>query len=146
MSGRSSVSKMPVEFSLNSISHQSTRAYFKGRAYIKIILKNHARSYYRGKHRILVCQNVSSTTQILDWNPSLSEASRLSTLPMLWRKPESPSPAKTLRRTQNLLCYFIVASEKLTTYTMREKHLLAFSIWLFRFLTNCKSTTNTANR
>ena len=26
--------------------HQSTRAYYKGRAYIKIILKNHARSYY----------------------------------------------------------------------------------------------------
>ena len=24
----------------------STRAYFKGRAYIKIILKNHARSYF----------------------------------------------------------------------------------------------------
>ena len=26
----------------------STRAYFKGRAYIKIILKNHARSYFAG--------------------------------------------------------------------------------------------------
>ena len=36
----------------------STRAYFKGRAYIKIILKNHARfyfasrSYYRGNTAI----------------------------------------------------------------------------------------------
>ena len=27
----------------------STRAYFKGRAYIKIILKNHARSYFAGR-------------------------------------------------------------------------------------------------
>jgi len=27
--------------------HQSTRAYIKGTAYIKIILKNHVRSYYR---------------------------------------------------------------------------------------------------
>ena len=26
----------------------STRAYFKGRAYIKIILKNHARFYFAG--------------------------------------------------------------------------------------------------
>jgi len=48
MSCRSSVSKIPAEFSLNSISHQSTRAYFKGKAYIKIIHKNHARSYYLG--------------------------------------------------------------------------------------------------
>ena len=27
----------------------STTAYFKGRAYIKIILKNHARSYFAGR-------------------------------------------------------------------------------------------------
>ena len=27
----------------------STRAYVKGRAYIKIILKNHARSYFAGR-------------------------------------------------------------------------------------------------
>ena len=27
----------------------STRAYFKGRAYIKIILKNHARFYFAGR-------------------------------------------------------------------------------------------------
>ena len=27
----------------------STRAYFKGRAYIKMILKNHARSYFAGR-------------------------------------------------------------------------------------------------
>ena len=27
----------------------STRAYFKGKAYIKIILKNHARSYFAGR-------------------------------------------------------------------------------------------------
>ena len=27
----------------------STRAYFKGRAYIKIILKDHARSYFAGR-------------------------------------------------------------------------------------------------
>ena len=27
----------------------SIRAYFKGRAYIKIILKNHARSYFAGR-------------------------------------------------------------------------------------------------
>ena len=27
----------------------STRGYFKGRAYIKIILKNHARSYFAGR-------------------------------------------------------------------------------------------------
>ena len=27
----------------------STRAYFKGGAYIKIILKNHARSYFAGR-------------------------------------------------------------------------------------------------
>ena len=45
MSCRSSVSKF----------HQSARTYFKGRACIKIILKNHARSYHRvglisGKH------------------------------------------------------------------------------------------------
>jgi len=45
MSCRSSVSRIPAEFSLNSISHQSPRAYFKGRAYIKIILENNARSY-----------------------------------------------------------------------------------------------------
>ena len=48
MSYKSSVSKIPAEFSLNSISHQSTKAYFKGRAYSKIILKNHARFSYRG--------------------------------------------------------------------------------------------------
>jgi len=46
MSCWSSVSTIPAEFALNSISHQSARAYFKGRAYIKIILENHARSYY----------------------------------------------------------------------------------------------------
>jgi len=34
MSWRSSVSKIPAEFSLNAVSHQSTRPYFKGRAYI----------------------------------------------------------------------------------------------------------------
>jgi len=44
MSCRSSVSIIPAEFSLNSISHQSTGAYFKGGAYSNIILKNHARS------------------------------------------------------------------------------------------------------
>ena len=38
---RSSVSKIPAEFSLE------TRVYFKGRTYIKIILKNQARSYYQ---------------------------------------------------------------------------------------------------
>ena len=52
MSCKSSVSKIAAEFSLtgNSISRRifAPRAYFKGRAYIKIILKNHARSYYRG--------------------------------------------------------------------------------------------------
>jgi len=47
MSCRSPVSKFPAEFSLNSISHQSPKAYSKDRAYIKTILKNHARSYYR---------------------------------------------------------------------------------------------------
>ena len=42
----------------------STRAYFKGRAYIKIILKNHAksylagRSYYRGNTVIFVIPQV----------------------------------------------------------------------------------------
>ena len=30
-------------------SQLQTRAYFKGRAYIKIILKNHARSYFAGR-------------------------------------------------------------------------------------------------
>ena len=56
MSCKSSVSKIAAEFSLtgNSISRRiflplSTRAYFKGRAYIKIILKNHARSYFAGR-------------------------------------------------------------------------------------------------
>ena len=39
MSCRSSVSKIPAEFPLNSISHQLTRAYFTGRGYIKIIHK-----------------------------------------------------------------------------------------------------------
>ena len=34
---------------LQVISFLSTRAYFKGRAYIKIILKNHARSYFAGR-------------------------------------------------------------------------------------------------
>ena len=46
----------------------STRAYFKGRAYIKIILKNHAtsyfagRSYYRGNTvvSLLVYRNICS--------------------------------------------------------------------------------------
>jgi len=33
---------------LQVIGFQSTRAYFKGRAYIKIILKNHVRCYCRG--------------------------------------------------------------------------------------------------
>ena len=32
----------------------STRAYFKGRAYIKIILKNHARSYFAGGGGIII--------------------------------------------------------------------------------------------
>ena len=59
MSCKSPVSKIAAEFSLtgNSISRRifaptlmlSTRAYFKGRAYIKIILKNHARSYFAGR-------------------------------------------------------------------------------------------------
>ena len=59
MSCKSSVSKIAAEFSLtgNSISRSfsfvflplSTRAYFKDRAYIKIILKNHARSYFAGR-------------------------------------------------------------------------------------------------
>ena len=34
---------------LQVISFLSIRAYFKGRAYIKIILKNHARSYFAGR-------------------------------------------------------------------------------------------------
>ena len=42
MSCKSSVSKIAA----NSLS---TRAYFKGRAYIKIILKNHARSFFAGR-------------------------------------------------------------------------------------------------
>ena len=43
----------------------STRAYFKGRAYIKIILKNHARSYfagrsyYRGNTVVMACSEVA---------------------------------------------------------------------------------------
>ena len=56
MSCKSSVSKIAAEFSLtgNSISRRiflplSTRANFKGRAYIKIILKNHAMSYFAGR-------------------------------------------------------------------------------------------------
>ena len=43
ISCKSSVSKIAAEFPL------STRAYFKGRADIKIILKNHARSYFEGR-------------------------------------------------------------------------------------------------
>ena len=42
MSCKSSVSKIAA-------NPLSTRAYFKGRAYIKIILKNHARSYFAGR-------------------------------------------------------------------------------------------------
>ena len=46
MSCKSSVSKIAAEFSPFVFLPLSTRAYFKGRAYIKIILKNHARSYF----------------------------------------------------------------------------------------------------
>ena len=48
MSCKSSVSKIAAEFSPFVFLPLSTRAYFKGRAYIKIILKNHARSYFAG--------------------------------------------------------------------------------------------------
>ena len=40
---------MAAEFSPFVFLPLSTRAYFKGRAYIKIILKNHARSYFAGR-------------------------------------------------------------------------------------------------
>ena len=46
---KSSVSKIAAEFSPFVFLPLSTRAYFKGRAYIKIILKNHARSYFAGR-------------------------------------------------------------------------------------------------
>ena len=49
MSCKSSVSKIAAEFSPFVFLPLSTRAYFKGRAYIKIILKNHARSYFAGR-------------------------------------------------------------------------------------------------
>ena len=53
MSCKSSVSKIAGEFSLwlnlCVFLPLSNRAYFKGRAYIKIILKNHARSYFAGR-------------------------------------------------------------------------------------------------
>ena len=49
MSCKSSVSKIAAEFSSFVFLPLSTRAYFKGRAYIKIILKNHARSYFAGR-------------------------------------------------------------------------------------------------
>ena len=49
MSCKSSVSKIAAEFSPFVFLSLSTRAYFKGRAYIKIILKNHARSYFAGR-------------------------------------------------------------------------------------------------
>ena len=49
MSCKSSVSKVAAEFSPFVFLPLSTRAYFKGRAYIKIILKNHARSYFVGR-------------------------------------------------------------------------------------------------
>ena len=49
MSCKSSVSKIAAEFSPFVFLLLSTRAYFKGRAYIKIILKNHARSYFAGR-------------------------------------------------------------------------------------------------
>ena len=46
----SSSSEMSCKSSVSKIAANplSTRAYFKGRAYIKIILKNHARSYFAG--------------------------------------------------------------------------------------------------
>ena len=49
MSCKSSVSKIAAEFSPFVFLPLSTRAYFRGRAYIKIILKNHARSYFAGR-------------------------------------------------------------------------------------------------
>ena len=49
MSCKSSVSKIAAEFSPFVFLPLSTRAYFKGRAYIKVILKNHARSYFAGR-------------------------------------------------------------------------------------------------
>ena len=49
MSCKSSVSKIAAEFLPFVFLPLSTRAYFKGRAYIKIILKNHARSYFAGR-------------------------------------------------------------------------------------------------
>ena len=61
MSCKSLGSKTPVNFRLTKIReecdwlklgkfcrHQSTRGYFKGKAYIEAILKNHTRSYYQG--------------------------------------------------------------------------------------------------
>ena len=49
MSCKSSVSKIAAEFSPFVFLPLSTRAYFMGRTYIKIILKNHARSYFAGR-------------------------------------------------------------------------------------------------
>ena len=47
----------------------STRAYFKGRAYIKIILKNHARSYLR----VGLIIRETRYTKVLHYNSTLTE-------------------------------------------------------------------------
>ena len=110
----------------------------------KSILKNHHLSCYE-LSAILVCQNLSSKGRGRDWNSCCSEASRLSTLWILWRRQSHQRQQQLCTEHKTFYC-FTVASEKITTSTMREKLLLVFSISLFRFPTNNKSITNIANR
>ena len=76
MSCKSSVSKIAAEFSLwlnlCVFLPLSTRAYFKGRAYIKIILKNHARSYFAGRSYYRGNTVISSISQWTKDNKKLS--------------------------------------------------------------------------
>ena len=93
MSCKSSVSKIAAEFSPFVFLPLSTRAYFKGRAYIKIILKNHARSYfaarsyYRGNTVLAVYYDV----KLVPKNMRYLEMGKLGTDLLLNRKSFFPS-------------------------------------------------------
>ena len=77
MSCKSSVTKIAAEFSLTSSSLDSfvflplsTRVYFKGTGYIKIILKNHVRSYFAG---VLLSRKHGSSMESIDILPKFGD-------------------------------------------------------------------------
>ena len=69
----------------------STRAYFKGRAYIKTILKNHARSYFAGRsyyrgNTVVLIFTPKFKGKIILCLASIVRALRIPPVTLLWRR------------------------------------------------------------